>query len=117
MRGEPVHGESITDGDASGGVAVKLYGAGTVTERVLGTKETLHVTDVQVLSETGGDVSLVADSKAAGRYVVHGTVDAKGGIVLHFMEPYVCPVGKGLKLFGIATNIDSCLIQGFITKA
>ncbi len=112
-----VHGEAILDDDASGGIAVILYDSGSTTVRTLLSTEFLHVTDIQVLSETGADLWVVADSKAAGRYVVHGTVDAKGGIVVHFNKPYVCPKGKGLTFFGAASNINSCLIEGFITGA
>jgi len=117
MGSYEVHGESITDGDASAGVAVQLYDSGSVVERTLLATEVLHVTDVQLLTETGADISLVADSKAAGRYVAHGTVDAKGGIVLHFSKPFVCPRGKGLVFYGATTNINSCLMQGFIREA
>jgi len=113
-----VHGESITDGDASGGIAVTLYDSGSPnTERTLLATEVLHVTDVQIVSESGGEVSLVADSKAAGRYLVHAILDAKGGIISHFSSPYVCPRGTGLKLFGIAQGLDVCLVQGFIREA
>lgn len=112
-----VHGESITDGDASGGIAVTLYNSGSVTARTLSLTEVFYITDVQIYCETGGDVWLVADSKAAGRYVVHGAVDAKGGMIVHFNKPFACPRGKGLKFFGAATNINSCLVEGFIREA
>jgi hypothetical protein len=112
-----IHGEALIDGNASGGIAVTLYDSGSVDVRTLGAKEVLYVTDVQILCETGADVWLVADSKAAGRYVAHGTVDAKGGIVLHFRKPFVCPPGTGLKFYGATTNINSCLIEGFIREA
>jgi len=113
-----VHGESITDGDASGGVAVTLYDSGSPnTVRVLLAGEVLHITDIQILCETGGDVWLVADSKAAGRYLLHGTLDAKGEIIKHYSKPYVCPHGTGLKFYGVATNINSCIIEGFIEEA
>lgn len=112
-----VHGESITDGDASGGLTVTLYESGGVTERTLATTEVLYVTDIQIFCETGADVSLVADSKAAGRYLVHGTFDAKDMLSIHLSKPYACPKGKGLKFFGAATNINSCIIEGFIKEA
>ena len=117
MTGFSIHGEAILDGDASGGVAVILYESGSVGVRELRTTEILYVVDVQLLCETGGDIWLVADSKAAGRYVAHGSVDAKGGIVLHFNKPFACPRGKGLKFYGAASNINSCLIEGFIREA
>ena len=114
--GYSIHGEAILDGDASGGVAVVLYESGSTTVRTLGATEFLHITDVQLLCETGADLWLVADSKAAGRYVAHGTVDGKGGIVLHFTKPFLCPRGKGLKFYGAASNINSCIVEGFIRE-
>ena len=82
MYGHGIHGEAIIDGAANGGIAVILYTSGSVTVRTLGSTEVLHITDVQLLCETGADLWLVADSKAAGRYVVHGTVDAKAELSL-----------------------------------
>lgn len=118
MLGEPVHGEAILDGDASGGIAVILYKAGTTTVRTLAAGEYLHVVDVLIGNETGADTWLVADSKAAGRYVFHATMGAKGRERLHFYDrPYVCPKGTGLKLYGAASNINSCIIEGYITQA
>ena len=112
-----VHGEAIIDGDASGGIAVILYDKGSVNVRTLKAGEFLYVTDIQLLSETGADLWLVADSKAAGRYVAHGTVDAKGGIILHLNSPYCCSRGIGLKFYGAGDNINSCVIEGFIREA
>lgn len=114
---DEVHGEAILDGDASAGIAVILYEKGSVTVRSLQTGEFLHVTDFQIYTETGGDISLAADSKAAGRYLMHGTLDAKGGAIVHLSRPYICPRGTGLKLFGATTNINSAIIEGFIRKA
>lgn len=111
-----IHGESITDGDASGGIAVTLYEKGSNTVRTLGATEFLHITDIQILCETGADVSLVADSKAVGRYLVHGTVDAKGGVITRLLRPYICPRGTGLKFYGATTNLNTCIIEGFITE-
>ena len=112
-----VHGESITDGDASGGIAVTLYANGSTTTRTLVSTEVLYVTDVQIGCETGADVWLVADSKAAGRYLFLGTLDAKDVISIHFSKPFVCPKGKGLKFYGASTNINSCTVEGFIQEA
>ena len=122
LRGEPVHGECITDGDASAGIPVVLYepgnftAAGIAVVRELTADEILYVTDVQILCETGGDIFLCADGKVAGEYVAHGALDAKGGIILHFEQPRGGAPGTGLKLFGAATNINSCIIEGFITQ-
>ncbi len=112
-----VHGESITDGDSSSGVAVILYDSGSVEVRALKSTEVLHITDMQIYNETGGDTWLVVDAKEAGRYIVFASFDAKGGIVHHFSKPFVCPKGVVPKLFGAASNINSCLIEGFISEA
>lgn len=112
-----IHGEAILDGDASGGVSVTLYNSGSTTVRTLDAKEILYITDVQILCETGGDVWLVANSKAAGRYVVHGAVAATGGMVVNFRKPYTCPRGKGLVFYGAATELNSCIVEGFIREA
>lgn len=122
LRGESIHGECIIDGDASAGIPVVLYrpsaftAAGVAVVRSLTAKEILYITDVQIFCETGGDVSLCADGKVAGEYVTHGTLDAKGGIILHFEQPRACAPGTGLVFFGAATNINSCIIEGFITQ-
>lgn len=117
LIGEPVHGEAIIDGDASGGIAVVLYKAGTTTVRTLAADEWLHICHVIIGCETGGDVAVAADSKAAGRYLYHATMGAKGREWLCCHRPFVCPKGKGLKLFGIATNLNTCIVEGFITGA
>lgn len=112
-----IHGESITNGDASGGIAVTLYKNGSTTTRALATTEVLYVTDIQIGCETGADCSVVADSKAAGRYLFHATLDAKDTVSIHFSKPFVCIKGKGLKFFGASTNLNSCIIEGFIREA
>ncbi len=117
MNGHPVHGESITNGAANGGIAVTLYLSGSTTTRTLGAKEVLYITDIQIVCEDTCDMWLVADSKAAGRYVAHGALDAKGGIVHHFSTPYTCPKGKGLVFYGAAANLNTCIIEGFIMGA
>ena len=117
MGGYSIHGESITDGDASSGITFILYESGGVTVRELISTEVLYITDLQVFCETGGDVWVVADTKAAGRYVTHASLDAKGGIILHFNKPYACPKGKVPKLFGAASNLNIGLIEGFIKEA
>ena len=113
-----VHGESITDGDASGGIAVTLYEKASVTEReALGASEVLYVTDFTIGCETGANVSLVADGKVAGEYLFHATLDAKDVVVVHLKKPYACAKGTGLIFFGASTNLNTCIIEGFIASA
>lgn len=117
MAGYSIHGESLTDGNASGGVAFTLYESASTTTRTLTSKEVLYITDLQIFCETGGDVWVVADTKAAGRYITHASLDAKGGIILHFQKPYACPKGKVPKLFGAASNLNIGLMEGFIRES
>lgn len=113
-----VHGEAIIDGNASDGIAVVLYNSGSVDVRALGTKEFLHVTDLHITMESSGkDYSVVADSKAAGRYLAYGQSYAAMIIDIHLSKPYVCPRGKGLVFFGSNDKMSACIIEGFITEA
>jgi len=114
--GEPIHGESITDGNASGGVAVQLYKHGTVTTRTLLAKEILYITDIQIMCQDACDMWLCADGKVAGEYVAYGAMDALDQINIHFQQPRACAPGTGLTFFGGAANISSCLIEGFLTQ-
>ena len=117
MAGYNIHGESVTDGNASAGIAVSLYEAGSVTARTLGAKEVLHVTDVDIYCENGGDVFLVADGKVAGEYLVNANLDAKGGVVKHYANPFICAPGTTPVFYGATADRNVCLIQGFITEA
>ena len=115
--GYPIHGEIIVDGDASGGVAVVLYTSGTTDVRTLAASEFLVITDIQIIVEASADISLVADSKAAGRYLVHGNVAANGGVVRSLLSPYRCPRGVGLKFYGGGQAESACIVEGYITEA
>lgn len=123
LRGEPVHGEAILDGDASGGIAVVLYepsnfsAAGAAVVRTLQDGERLYVTDVQIANEAGGDTWLCADDKVAGEYVSHANLAANGGIVVHFEQPRACAPATGLTFFGGAQGLNACIIEGFVTQA
>ena len=112
-----VHGESITDGDASGGIAVTLYNKGSVDVRALAANEFLYITDIIIGCETGADVSLCADGKVAGEYIFHATLDAKDVITHHFARPFACAKATGLTFFGASSNLNTCIIEGFITEA
>lgn len=109
-----VHGEIIKDGDASGGETAVLYDSGGTTVRTLASTEFLHITSLFVNVESGGDVSLVADSKAAGRYIVHGNLP-ENGIIEHNVN-YRCPRGKVPKFFGAAENLNVVLFEGYIVE-
>ncbi len=115
--GEPVHGELIKDGDSSTLAVLTLYMSGTTTERTLGDDERLCITDVSIRNETGGDTFLVAGAAAAaGKYIFYGSVIAKDGVERHYTEPYACPLGVVPYFAGAGSNLNSCIIEGFITK-
>lgn len=117
MRGEPVHGELITDGDSGNLTALKLFKAGQTTEHTLASDESLHICSVFISIEAGGDAVLVADSKADGRYIAYGNFAANGGIVRDYaFFPYVCPRGVTPKFSGAGEALSVCIIEGFITK-
>lgn len=112
-----VHGEAILDGDASGGVTMLLYPAGSATAGTLGASQILHITDIHMVVENGGDAALVADTDAVGRRIVKGHYDTNGGVDKSFQHPYTCPVGVTPVFIGAAANLNVCLIEGFITEA
>ena len=118
--GNPIHGERVVDGDASTLIALTLFKAGQVgtDTYTLQSDEFLTITDVVISDEENADVQLVADSAAAGRYIVSTKISAGGSFTHSFNEPYVCPIGVVPKFAGGsgAAARSSCVIQGFITK-
>jgi hypothetical protein len=118
-RGIPVHGEAYIDGDASGGIEVILYSAGSVTVYTLAATEYLHVTDIFVQIEAGGDYAVVANSDAAGRRLRIGNLAVNGGDEHHYQSPFVCPQGVVPKFFGVSASAkrNVCIIEGFVVSA
>lgn len=115
QRGEPVHGERIVDGDAGTLTALSLFKAGSLTAYTLKANERLFITHVTIMCETGGDVALLADSAAAGRYIFEGSLAATGGIDKDYRDnPYVCPKGVVPKGSGPGTNKTTFIIEGFL---
>lgn len=113
-----IHGERIVDGNAGTLTVLTLYEAGSPdTTRTLVRTEKLHITDVHIITEDAGDVSLVADSAAAGRYIVQTKTAAGIPIDLHFHTPYICPSAVIPKFSGPGANRSQCTIQGFIREA
>ncbi len=115
-KGEPVHGESITDGNASAGLDLTLYISGSETERELAANEFLVITDVYIQIEDGGDFTLSSSTAAAGKYIAHGNLAANGGIARHYSNPFVCQLEEVPKFIGAAANRSSCIIEGYITR-
>ena len=111
-----VHGERVLDGNASTTTALTLYESGSGTERTLLSKEFLHITDVLILTETAGDISLTVDTEAAGKYIVITKTAAGVPIMIHFATPFICPRGVVPKFVGVGSNRNQCTIQGFINQ-
>jgi hypothetical protein len=111
-KGDPIHGE-VVSANASGGVAAKLYSAGTATERTLATTEYLEITDIIFDCETGGTYAFVADSDAVGRRIAKGEAAANTQVIVNFSSPFVCPKGVTPKLIADAGNV-ALLFQGRI---
>jgi len=117
LRGDPIHGERIVDGDASTLTALSIFDDGETDTRTLADDEAIYVTDVMITSESGGDIFLVADAAAAGKYIFAGNLDAKDTVVMSFSSPYRCPLGVVPKFAGGGSDKNSCIIQGFIVKS
>lgn len=114
----PVHGELITDGDASTLTVINLYQGGTNTViSALGAKQYLYITDITIYLEDGGDFQLVADSAAAGRYIAHGNAAANGGLERALRSAYCCPKAVIPKFKGAGANVSSCIIEGFLRSS
>lgn len=115
-RGIEVHGE-VVSADASGGVAFTFYMAGAdATSRSIGTDETLHITDIDVVSESGGDAGIFTVTDANGKRVWKGNLAANGGVARSYETPHICPAGVTPKLIADAGNVVG-IIHGFIASA
>lgn len=113
----PVHGELLTDGDATALTALTLYQAGTVTAVTLSGKMRLFVTDVFIMLESGGDFALVADGEVAGEYIAQGSAAANGGVQMSLRTAYRCQAATGVKFKGVNTNRNVCIIEGYVRSA
>jgi hypothetical protein len=120
IHGDEVHGEVISS-NASGGVAVTFYDAGSpttgnsVAARVVKATEFVVITDVILISTAGGVYDLVADTAAAGRHIVKGNAAALGGIAHHFETPITCPQGVVPTLFAAAGQVDM-IVSGYFSQ-
>lgn len=88
MLGDPIHGE-LHSLDASGGVRVPVYKAGSVDAYTLAPNEYVEIHSVELVSAAGGDVALFlggTNTPSAGEYVVRGTVNANSGLVMSKMH-------------------------------
>jgi len=116
---EQVLGVVNSDGDTSAGVAVVLYIAGTSLVRTLAVTEILFVTDLQVITEDGGDIFVDTDTDADGDHdafdiLMAGRLAANGGLSAHFQVHHQCARGKLPKLYASATNRDTLVLHGYV---
>jgi hypothetical protein len=118
MHGDEVQGHVHSE-NASGGVQVPIYDAGSVTARTIQSHEYLVVTDVTIVSVPGGDVHLFVGADATpgtGETVERGTVAANGGIVQGYTTPFTGI--KGGKPFIVAPNgVVDVQVRGYLMRA
>ena len=111
-----VHGESITDGSSAAGIPVILYNKGSAAVRTLASDEVLHVTDIYVQVEDGGNFVVYNGSNAAGKVLYTGSLAANGGIAVAYSSPFICLPGQVPTLIGSSTNRNTLIIEGFIRE-
>lgn len=115
-QGIPIHGEAYHATDASGGVTVLLYPAGSTTARALGTDEYLQIHSVVMNVSGAGLVTLSANTDAAGKRIFGGTLDANDTVEIQFDPPRACPKGV-VPVFVAQAGVSYCVLTGTITKA
>jgi hypothetical protein len=115
--GNNVHGE-VSSANASAGVAVTLYTAGTITPvRPLASNEHLNITDVLVTSPANLGFSLeFAGADTAGARIVKSGA-AVPGIAMHFNTPVKGPAGVAPTLIAAMAGQIDLVLSGFITTS
>jgi hypothetical protein len=121
-QGTQVFGVVNHDGDTSGGQEASLYLSGMSSTFSLGSNEVLFITDIQVITEGGGDIFVDFDSGADGAHddedlIVAGNFAANQGVVTDFQTPRQGPPGKVPKLFGAAQDRDTLIFHGYVGRA
>jgi hypothetical protein len=113
----PVHGE-VSSANASAGVAVTLYAAGTTTPvRVLAANEHLNITDVLVTSPANLGFSLeFAGADTAGARIIKSGA-AVPGVAMHFNTPIMGPAGVAPTLIAAMAGQIDLVLSGFITTS
>lgn len=115
LRGEAVHGE-VVSADASGGVAFKLYKAGSTTEYTLLATEFVNITDYSVIRAVAGTFAIVADADADGERVVQNPGAATVGVDRMLRQSFTCAKGVTPQLIAAIGDIVA-ILEGFITGA
>ena len=101
----------------SAAVAFKIYDPITQDEITLASDEYLVITDIALITSANMDVTIAANTNAAGKRIVCGTFAAGGGISHNMVTPHRCPRGVIPKLFAGADSQVDCVMHGWIQKA
>lgn len=81
FAGKEIHGE-LSSADASSGVVITLYEAGTENVFTLASTEFIEITELLVVAVAGGDVRVFFGTDAtpaAGSMIARGNVGSNGG--------------------------------------
>lgn len=112
LRGREVHGEF--SGNSGGTVELFDLDGESVSIEAF---ERLVVTDIIVVSEATGAISLTFGAPASGKYIVRGQFAANGGVATSFgTVPRYGPLGAGVQCAGPAGQNISVILTGMIYK-
>jgi hypothetical protein len=120
VHGDPFHGE-VSSSNASAGVKVTLYKAGSADAYTPLSTEYVTITDVVFVSTVGGVYNLVGAlpagtaSDVAGLRIAKGAADALGGVVFRFDTPITLPKDYVPFLIADAGQVD-LIITGYISQ-
>lgn len=115
ISGDRVHGEA-SSANATSGVALSLFEAGSVTAATVGANDKLHIVSMLVIAVPAGRCVLAAAADTAGRRIAGGTLVANSGFALKFPMPFVCPAGVTPKIFCASAGQVDVSIEGFIER-
>ncbi len=118
IQNSPMHGE-VSSSNASSGVQVNVYPAGSVTAHTQEDNEFFVITDVVISAAAGGLATLFCDTDAtpttigAGETVVAATLPANGVLSVTLKQAFYGVVGKPLVLKAPSGQAN-CQVFGFI---
>jgi hypothetical protein len=116
--GDEVHGE-LHSTDASSGVEITLYRAGSTDSRTIQDNEYLEIHSLELITAAGGDayVFIGADSTlGSGETAARGTFAANGGRSGELCPPYAGIKGGKPYVVAPAGAVD-VVIKGTIRRA
>ncbi len=119
-RGRQIVGRAVTT-DATA-TKVTLYDSGTANTITLTAKQTVWVTDLDLVAEVGAAIFLTEDLQGDSGtdnadLIAAGVVADNGGIVRNFTTPHQCVKGFTPKFIGAGSGTNYCIIHGFITES